>query len=93
MIATSRSRKPKRSKGMTDQSNKKRIVALDVHPQSFGFIVFEGPNQMLDWSVRSFRSGANAVKIPVATKFLALLDESGSASREELRNKQKCLEQ
>src|SRR5712691_1400655 len=60
---------------MTDQSNEKRVLALDVHPRSFGFVVFEGPNRMLDWGVRSFRSGANAVKIPAATKFLALLDE------------------
>ena len=30
---------------------------------------------MLDWGVRSFRTGVNAVKIPAATKFLALLDE------------------
>src|SRR5713226_5112328 len=60
---------------MTDQSDEKRLLALDVHPRSFGFVVFEGPNRMLDWGVRSFRSGANAVKIPASTKFLALLDE------------------
>src|SRR6266849_2880218 len=57
---------------MTDQSNDKRVLALDVHPRSF---VFEGPNRMLDWGVRSFRTGANAVKVPASTKFLALLDE------------------
>ncbi len=60
---------------MTDQGNEKRVIALNVHPRSFGFVVFEGPNTMLDWGVRSFRTGANAVKIPAATKFLALLDE------------------
>src|SRR5712691_6555235 len=60
---------------MTDQSNEKRMLALDVHPRSFGFVVFEGPNRMLDWGVRSFRTGVNAVKIPAAAKFLALLDE------------------
>jgi len=60
---------------MTDRSHEKRVLALDVHPRSFGFVVFEGPNRMLDWGVRSFRSGANAVKIPASTKFLALLDE------------------
>src|ERR1700732_2771901 len=59
---------------MTDQTNEKLVLALDVHPQSFGFVVFEGPNHMLDWGVRSFRSGVNAVKIPAATKFFALLD-------------------
>src|ERR1700694_2350331 len=60
---------------MTDQNNEKRVVAVDVHPRSFGFVVFEGPNHMLDWGVRSFRTGVNAVKIPAGTKFLVLLDE------------------
>jgi len=60
---------------MTDQGNERRVLALDVHPRSFGFVVFEGPNRMLDWGVRSFRTGVNAVKIPAATKFLSLLDE------------------
>jgi hypothetical protein len=60
---------------MTDPGTLKRVIALDVHPRSFGFVVFEGPNRMLDWGVRSFRTGTNAVKIPAATKFLALLDE------------------
>ncbi len=30
---------------------------------------------MLDWGIRSFRSGANAVKTPAGEKFRALLDE------------------
>jgi hypothetical protein len=60
---------------MTDQSSQKRVLALDVHPRSFGFVIFEGPNCILDWGVRSFRAGVNAVKVPAATKFLALLDE------------------
>jgi len=60
---------------MTDQSNEKRVIALDVHPRSFGFVVFEGPNDMLDWGIRSFRPGVNAVKVPAAKKLLALLDE------------------
>src|SRR5690242_17558854 len=60
---------------MTDQSREKRVLALDVHPRSFGFVAFEGPNRMLDWGIKSFRSGANAVKIPAAKKLLALLDD------------------
>jgi hypothetical protein len=60
---------------MTDHGSHKRVLALDVHPRSFGFVVFEGPNDLLDWGVRSFRTGVNAVKIPAAQKFLALLDE------------------
>lgn len=60
---------------MTDQSSEQRILALDVHPRSFGFVVFEGPNRMLDWGVKSFRLGVNAVKIPAAKKLRALLDD------------------
>jgi hypothetical protein len=60
---------------MTDQSSEKRVLALDVHPRSFGFVVFEGPNRILDWGIKSFRPGVNAVKIPAAKKLLALLDE------------------
>jgi hypothetical protein len=60
---------------MNEQSSEKRVLALDVHPRSFGFVVFEGPNRMLDWGIRSFRPGVNAVKIPAAKKLLALFDE------------------
>jgi hypothetical protein len=37
--------------------------------------VFEGPNRLLDWGIKSFRPGVNAVKIPAAKKLLVLLDE------------------
>jgi hypothetical protein len=60
---------------MTDQSSGRRVIALDVHPRTFGFVVFKGPNRMLDWGIRSFRRGVNAVKIPAAKKLLALVDE------------------
>ena len=60
---------------MTDHNNQKRVLALDVHPRSFGFVVFEGPNRLLDWGIRSFRPGVNAIKVPAARKLLALLDE------------------
>jgi len=53
----------------------KRVIALDVRSRSFGFVVFEGPNEILDWGIRSFRSGGNAAKVPAATKLLSLLDE------------------
>jgi len=82
---------------MTDQNNEERVLAFDVHPRSFGFVVFEGPNCMLDWGVRSFRAGVNAVKVPAAKKVLALLEEfrpSAVVIRERVtkrnRKKQKC---
>jgi hypothetical protein len=60
---------------MTYQSSEKRIIALDVRPQNFGFVVFHGPNLILDWGIKSFREGVNAVKIPPARKLSILLDE------------------
>jgi hypothetical protein len=56
-------------------SHPKRILALDVHPLSFGFVVLEGHDRLLDWGVRSFRHGVNAVKIPMSRKLAWLLDE------------------
>ena len=58
---------------MTDLDNTKRVLALDVHPRSFGWVVFEGPNYILNWGVRSFRPGVN-VAIAGGTKLPALLD-------------------
>ena len=53
-----------------------RILALAVHPLSFGFVVLEGPvHPMIDWGVRSFRHGVNAVKVPMSKKLALLLDE------------------
>jgi hypothetical protein len=56
-------------------SHPKRILALDVHPLSFGFVVLEGHDHLLDWGVRSFRHGVNAVKVPISLKLARLLDE------------------
>jgi hypothetical protein len=60
---------------MTHCGGEKRVLALDVRSRNFGFVVFEGPNEILDWGVKSFRSGGNAVKTPAATKLLSLFDE------------------
>jgi hypothetical protein len=60
---------------MTPPPNQKRVMALDIRSRSFGFVVFEGPNHMLDWGIKSFRPGINAVKVPAAKRLLVLLDE------------------
>ncbi len=54
-----------------------RILVLDVHPLRFGFVILDGPHTLVDWGVRSFRRGVNAVKIPMAKKLDLLLDEYG----------------
>ena len=60
---------------MSDSKNQKRVLALDVRPRSFGYVLFEGPERLLDWGARSFRKGVNAVRIPLGEKIEALVDE------------------
>ena len=75
---------------MTD-ATQERIIALDVRPQSFGYVVLEGPEHLLDWGVRSFRNGVNAVQVPARQKLAKLLDEvepSAVLVREPLKGRQ-----
>ena len=60
---------------MTDNTHRKRILALDLRPKSFGYVAFEGPRDLLDWGVRSFRRGRNAVRVPAEKKLAQLLDD------------------
>jgi RNase H-fold protein (predicted Holliday junction resolvase) len=53
----------------------KRVMAFDVRPRSFGFAVFEGPDRILDWGVRSFRTGMNRVQVPAEKKVATLIEE------------------
>lgn len=60
---------------MQGLTTEKRILAIDLRARSFGFVAFEGPTRLLDYGVRSFRQGINAVKVPASTKIAALMDE------------------
>lgn len=51
------------------------VLALDLHPLSYGFAVFEGPKELIDWGIRSFRHGVHAVKVPMPVKLDRLLDQ------------------
>jgi hypothetical protein len=53
----------------------KRILAFDVRSRSFAFALFEGKEELLDFGVRSFRKGSNAVQVPPREKLAALLGE------------------
>ncbi len=50
-------------------------MALDIRRRSFAFAVFEGPNNLLDFGVRSFRMGANRVRVRPREKLVALFDD------------------
>ncbi len=60
---------------MSALANRKRVIAFDVRSRSFAFAIFEGPNELIDFGVRSFRRGANAVQVPPRERLAALFDE------------------
>ena len=56
-------------------STPQRVLSFDVRVCRFGFAIFEGPYELLDWGVKSFRHGVNAVKVPPSEKLASLLSE------------------
>jgi len=42
-----------------------RILALDLHPHSFGYVVVESPSRLLDWGVCSDRRKHGAANVLV----------------------------
>src|SRR5207253_1434500 len=51
----------------------KRVLALDLRPRSFGFVIFENA-ELLDWGVKIFRNLAGRM-IPAGHKLAPLLSE------------------
>ena len=51
-----------------------RVLALDLRPRSIGFVVFEGPEELLDWGVRSLRDFAGR-SVPAGQRLIPLLSE------------------
>src|ERR1019366_2291299 len=49
-----------------------RILAVEIRPQKFGFVVFEGAKRLLDWGVSGYASPRNSVEATV-TKRIGLL--------------------
>ena len=58
-------------------STRNRVFVLDLHPLSFGYAMFEGPDELIDWGIKNFRHGVNAVKVPLDEKLALLLDQLG----------------
>jgi hypothetical protein len=51
-----------------------RTVALDVRSRKFGFVVFDGSRQMLDWGIRSYGSAGQKLNQEVKIRVKDLLD-------------------
>ena len=52
-----------------------RILALDLHPRSFGYVVIERPTKLLDWGVcRSYRKTKRHPEVLVGGRLRPLLE-------------------
>ena len=51
-----------------------RVLALDLHPRRFGYVVLEGPDRLLDWGVRSHRRKGNSSDVLIQTRLRPLLE-------------------
>ena len=60
---------------MHEAHKPERIIAIDLRSSRFGFAVFEEPKRLLDWGIKNFRQGVNAVRIPANVKLGDLMDE------------------
>ena len=59
----------------THQTQQTRILALDLHPRGFGYVVMESPSHLLDWGVqRSHRKTKNHPEVNVGGKLRSLLE-------------------
>ena len=52
----------------------RRVLALDLRPRSLGFVVFEGPDHLLDWGVKIFRD-LGGHEVPASQRLALLLHE------------------
>jgi hypothetical protein len=58
----------------THQTQQTRILAVDLHPRSFGYVVMEGPGKLLDWGVRrSYQKTKNHPEVLVVGRLRPLL--------------------
>jgi hypothetical protein len=52
-----------------------RVLALDLHPRRFGYVVLEGPARLLDWGVRSHRHKGNSADVLIRRRLRPLLEQ------------------
>lgn len=50
-----------------------RLLALEVCPQRFGFVVFEGPVRLLDWGFRNYKGRSSLRRTALDQRISALL--------------------
>ena len=58
----------------THKTQQTRILALDLHPRGFGYVVMDSPSQLLHWGVRrSYRKTKNHPEVLVGGRLRPLL--------------------
>src|SRR5207253_5981031 len=51
-----------------------RVLALDLHPRCFGYVVVEGQSKLLDWGVCSSRQKGVVSEVLVRKRLRLLID-------------------
>jgi len=55
-------------------------MALDVRSRRFGFAIFEGPNELLDYGVKGFRTRVDTVQFSPRQKLATLFEDFNVAT-------------
>jgi hypothetical protein len=59
---------------MADDNTRVRVLCIDVRSARFGFVVFEGPDGLLDFGVRGYARRSGPLHPVARRKFLKLVD-------------------
>jgi Holliday junction resolvasome RuvABC endonuclease subunit len=51
-------------------ASKKRILALDPNHRGFGYVIFEGPDRLIDWGVRHVQGQKNKASLKATTELI-----------------------
>jgi hypothetical protein len=58
---------------MAHDRAQERVLALDVRSRKVGFVVFEGPDKLLDWGVTSYAPQYGPLAVTVSKRIASLL--------------------
>jgi hypothetical protein len=59
---------------MADENTRVRVLCVDVRSARFGFVIFEGPDRLLDFGIRGYARQTGQLDVVARRKFLKLVD-------------------
>jgi hypothetical protein len=68
-----RTEKPNRNLMLQEPIGETRILTVDLRPQRFGFAVFKGPKQLLDWGGSTYSARDRGRSAPIDKRLSPLL--------------------